>query len=104
MDQFYAIVTGDENAFYKMCMALPETINEVVNEEGAVTVPQDTVIQELRKVAELYADKTEDLAMAMSIYMLGFNTYLGFCQQEKEPFVGVSDGMLKRIYEYAKHL
>lgn len=104
MDQFYAIVTGDENAYYKMCMALPETINEVVNEEGAVTVPQDTVIQELRKVAELYADKTEDLAMAMSVYMLGFNTYLGFCQQEKEPFVGVSDAMLKRIYEYAKRL
>lgn len=104
MDQFYAIVTGDENAFYKMCMALPETINEVVNEEGAVTVPQDTVIQELRKVAELYADKTEDLAMAMSVYMLGFNTYLGFCQQEKEPFAGASDAMLKRIYEYAKHL
>ena len=34
MDQFYAVVTGDENAFYKMCMALPEVINEVVNEEG----------------------------------------------------------------------
>lgn len=104
MDQFYSIVTGDENAFYKMCMALPEVINSVVNEEGAVTVPQDTVIQELRRVAELYADKPEDLAMAMSVYMLGFNTYLGFCQQEKEPFVGTSDAMLKRIYEYAKQL
>ena len=104
MDQFYAIVTGDGNAFYKMCMALPETINEVVNEEGVVTVPQDTVIQELRKVAELYADKTEDLAMAMSVYMLGFNTYLGFCKQEQELFAGATDAMLKRIYEYAKHL
>lgn len=103
MDQFYAMVTGDENAFYKMCMALPEVINNVVNEEGAVTVPQDTVIQELRKVAELYAEQPEDLAMAMSVYMLGFNTYLGFCQQEKEPFAGASEAMLKRIYEYAKH-
>ena len=46
MDQFYPIVTGDENAFYKMCMALPEVINTVVNEEGAVTVPQDTIIQD----------------------------------------------------------
>mgnify|MGYP003306562120 CR=1 FL=1 len=70
MDQFYAIVTGDENAFYKMCMALPEVINTVVNEEGAVTVPQDTVIQELRKVAELYSEQSEDLAMAMAVYML----------------------------------
>lgn len=103
MDQFYSIVTGDENAFYKMCMALPEVINTVVNEEGAVTVPQDTVIQELRKVAELYADQPENLAMAMSVYMLGFNTYLGFCQQEKESFAGASEARLKHIYEYAKH-
>ena len=49
MDQFYAIVTGDENAFYKMCMALPEAISSVVNEEGAVTVPKDTVIEELKR-------------------------------------------------------
>lgn len=104
MDQFYSIVTGDENAFYKMCMALPDVINTVVNEEGAVIVPQDTVIQELRKVAELYADQPEDLAMAMSVYMLGFNTYLGFCQQEKAPFAGASETMLKRIYEYAKYI
>lgn len=102
MDQFYSIVTGDEAAFYKMCMVLPEVINSVVNEEGAVTVPQDTVIQELRKVAELYSDKTEDLAMAMSVYMLGFNTYLGFCQEDKAPFTGTADAVLKRIYSYAE--
>ncbi len=104
IDQFYAIVTGDENAFYKMCMALPKVIDTVVNEEGIVTVPQDTVNQELKKVAELYEEQSEDLAMAMAVYMLGFHTYLGFCQQEKEPFVGDKDGMLKRIYEYAKKL
>ena len=104
MDQFYAIVTGDENAFYKMCMALPKVIDTVVNEEGIVTVPQDTVNQELKKVAELYEEQSEDLAMAMAVYMLGFYTYLGFCQQEKEPFIGDKDGMLKRIYEYVKKL
>ena len=100
MDQFYAIVTGDELAFYKMCMALPEVINSVVNEEGAVVVPQDTVVQELRKVAELYSDQPEDLAMAMAVYMLGFNTYLGF--GIKEEVSGNVEGMLKRIYEYAR--
>lgn len=42
MDQFYAILTGEEDAFYKMCMALPEVINSVVNEEGGVKVPRDT--------------------------------------------------------------
>ena len=26
MDQFYAILTGDNDAFYKMCMALPDVI------------------------------------------------------------------------------
>lgn len=101
MDQFYSIVTGDELAFYKMCMTLPEMIESVVNEEGSVTVPQDTVVQELRKVAELYSDQPEDLAMAMAVYMLGFNTYLGFGMKEDVP--GNAEGMLKRIYEYAKH-
>lgn len=104
MDQFYAIVTGDENAFYKMCMALPEVINAVVQEEGAVEVPEDTVVQELRKVAELYADQTEDIAMAMAVYMLGFSTYLGFNNQYKGELVGEVDTTLKRLYEYAKRL
>ena len=103
MDQFYAIVTGNENAFYEMCMVLQEVINTVVNEEGAVTVPQDTVMQELIKAAELYAEQDEDFAMAMAVYMLGFNTYLGFCKQEMELFTGNKGVMLKRIYEYAKH-
>lgn len=103
MDQFYSIVTGDENAFYKMCMALPKVINEVVNEEGAVTVPQDTVVQELGKVAKLYKEQPEDLAMAMAVYMLGFHTYLGFRTQEKEELSGDAEDMLKRIYKYAKH-
>jgi len=104
MDQFYAIVTGDENAFYKMCMTLPGVINDVVNEEGAVSVPKDTVITELKNVASLYEEESDDLAMAMAVYMLGFNSYLGFCRQEIEPFAGASEGMLKRIYEYAKLL
>ena len=104
MDQFYAIVTGDENAFYKMCMALPEVINAVVQEEGAVEVPEDTVVQELRKVAELYTDQTEDIAMAMAVYMLGFSTYLGFNNQYKGELFGDVDTTLKRLYEYAKRL
>lgn len=102
MDQFYALVTGDENAFYKMCMALPEIIDTVVNEEGAVAVPQDTVVQEVRKVAELYTEQDEELAMAMAIYILGFNTYKGFYEKDKKTFSGEADGMLKRIYKYAK--
>ena len=62
MDQFYAILTGEEDAFYKMCMALPEVINAVVNEEDGVEVPHDTVIDELRKLASLYVDENNELS------------------------------------------
>lgn len=104
MDQFYSIVTGDEKAFYKMCMVLPQVISEVVNEEGAVKVPQDTVVQELRKVAGLYSEQSEEMAMAMAVYMLGFSSYIGFDEGKTTDFVGSNDVQLKRLYEYAKKL
>ena len=79
MDQFYAILTGEEDAFYKTCMALPEVINSVVNEEG-------------------------ELSMAMAVYMLGFNTYMGFGDKIRGELGEDKDGMLRRIYEYVKKL
>ncbi len=77
-----------------------------VNEEESVSVPHDTLIDELRKVASVYAEQPEDLAMAMAVYMLGFNTYMGFGNRmERQLGSGNgTDGMLKRIYEYAKRL
>lgn len=102
MDQFYALLTGEEDAFYKMCMALPGIINSVVNEEGSVSVPHDTVVQELRNVAALYAGQAEDLSMAMAVYLLGFSTYMGFGERLDKQLPGVDNGMLKRIYGYAK--
>ena len=104
MDQFYAILTGEEDAFYRMCMVLPEIINSVVNEEGSVSVPRDTVVQELKNVAVLYAEQAEDLAMAMAVYMLGFNTYIGFSDKIECQFGKRNTEMLKCIYEYAKRL
>ena len=104
MDQFYGIVTGDENAFYKLCMSLPGIITEVVDEGDSVEIPEDTVIAELRKVSELYKDMPCDLAMAMAVYMLGFSTYSGFSESastfeyENEPMT------LNRIYEYGKYM
>ena len=102
MDQFYAILTGEEDAFYKMCMALPGIIHSVVNEEGSVAVPHDTVIKELKNVAALYAQQPEDLAMAMSVYMLGFHSYMGFEGKMGQQFGEKNSEMLKQIYEYAK--
>jgi hypothetical protein len=83
-------------------MVLPEIINLVVNEEDSVSVPRDTVVQELKNVAALYTGQTEDLAMAMAVYMLGFNTYIGFSDKIEHQFGKRNTEMLKRIYEYAK--
>ena len=102
MDQFYAILTGDDEAFYKMCMKLPEVIDSVVNEKGGVEVPRDTVIDELKKVSSLYDNETDELAMAMAVYMLGFNTYMGFGEKMSEELKVSRDNILKEIYEYAK--
>lgn len=64
----------------------------------------DTVIDELRNVAALYPDLPENLAMAMAVYMLGFNTYVGFGNKLKLEAGKNEDPMLKRIYEYAKKI
>lgn len=104
MDQFYALVTGDEQAFYKMCMVLPRVIDKVVNEEAAVMVPDDTVIQELRNVAALFNDKSNELSMAMAVYMLGFNSYIGFGNKNVECIDGNEKSRLNKIYSYAKEL
>ena len=104
MDQFYAILTGEEDAFYKMCMTLPEVIDSVVNEESSVKVPNDIVIEELKKVASLYKEQSDELGMAMAVYMLGFNTYMGFWGEIQKELGDEKDGMLKRIYGYVKRL
>lgn len=78
MDQFYKIVTGEEDAFYKMCMVLPKTIEKVVNTMDNVKVPEDTVMMELREWAQHLDNVTDDLSIAMAVYMLGFSGYSGF--------------------------
>lgn len=80
LDNFYAMVTGDEDAFYKMCMVLPGVIKEVVESQDDIKAPNDTVLEELRTWAgHLDAEvQNEDLSLMMAVYMLGFNGYLGF--------------------------
>lgn len=103
LDQFYALVTGEEDAFYQMCMVLPEVIEKVVNSGEGINVPEDTVLEELRNIAVQIDEKSESLAMAMAVYMLGFNTYNGFKDYLKKEDVS-DDAMLKRLYEFAKIL
>ncbi|MBR2176385.1 MAG: Eco47II family restriction endonuclease [Clostridia bacterium] len=78
IDQFYALVTNDQNAFYKICMALPEVIRKVVDELDSSVVPHDTVIDELKSIARTQNTNSENIAFSMAVYMLGFGSYKGF--------------------------
>lgn len=69
MDKFYEIVTGDKDAFYKICEELPILIDEIINENKELQVGTDTVISELK-------DKNPDLLKAL--YLLAFKEYEGF--------------------------
>ena len=78
LDEFYAMVTGQEDAFYQMCMVLPSVIQKAVDSLEHVTIPNDTVIDELQKIALQNGAEDDDMAIAMAVYMLGFGGYKGF--------------------------
>ncbi|MBQ8956474.1 MAG: Eco47II family restriction endonuclease [Lachnospiraceae bacterium] len=78
LDKFYELVTGISDAFYQICMALPDVINEVIAEGENIKAPQDTVYNELMNISKNTDIPSEDLSMAMAIYLLGFNSYNGF--------------------------
>lgn len=69
MDQFYKIVTGIDDAFYQICMQLPQTIEELISKKAAKIVEADTVIEELHK------SHPETL---IALYKLAFKKYEGF--------------------------
>lgn len=73
IDQFYTLVTGQEDAFYQMCMVLPDVIEKVVAESAVNAIPKDSVIDELNFIA-----KEKDGSFALALYMLGFSSYFGF--------------------------
>lgn len=78
LDRFYALVTGEDDAFFQMCMVLPSVITKVVDNLEGSLVLRDTVIDELRTMAARFDVGTEDLSLTMAVYMLGFGNYLGF--------------------------
>ena len=59
-------------------MALPIIIQKVVNELDENSIPNDTVVKELKNLASKNNIKSDDLAMAMSVYFLSFGEYKGF--------------------------
>lgn len=102
LDQFYALVTGEEDAFYQMCMVLPTVIENVVNSGEGVSVPKDTVVEELKNIASRLDEDSKELAMAMAVYMLGFSYYNGFKEVLSKDDIK-DEAMIKRIYRYAKY-
>ena len=63
-----------------MCMVLPSVIEKAVKDFEGTIVPKDTVIDELRELAVKQDIESEDMAIAMAAYMLGFGSYRGFNQ------------------------
>ena len=79
IDRFYEIVTGDHDAFLKICLALPSVVMDVLSEQDSdVTAPHDTVYEEMLERASRFHNVPDDVAMIMAMYMLGFGTYNGF--------------------------
>lgn len=72
MDKFYALVTGEDDAFYKLCLVLPDVIEKVIK-DAEIEVPYDTVYKELETIAN-----KKNVSMAMAFYLLGFGEYTGF--------------------------
>lgn len=68
MDKFYGLVFGDPQAFYKLCLALPMIIEDVIKDNNQYVI-HNTVFNELTK---------EHADLLTAIYLLAFSTYEGF--------------------------
>lgn len=68
IDKFYSIVFGDEEAFFKLCRALPDILDDVIGELHLGSI-QNTVYEELK-------DFSPDTFK--SLYLLAFKEYDGF--------------------------
>lgn len=68
IDKFYAMVFGVEDAFHKLCIALPLVLEDVMNEVGIVEI-KNTVCEELKK---------KGIETLESLFNLSFGNYSGF--------------------------
>ncbi len=69
VDKFYEIVTGDKNAFKKLCEQLPISIEKIINEQKSFKVEKDSVLDELLEI---------DKDILLALYKLAFKKYEGF--------------------------
>lgn len=68
IDKFYDIVFDDEYAFFKLCKALPDILDDVIADLQCGSI-QNTVYDELHKLSP---------DTFKSLYLLAFRTYDGF--------------------------
>jgi len=68
IDQFYALVTGEETAFKQLCEKLPLVIEDVINSVSQKN-RVNTVFAELEKISP---------HLLKSLYLLAFKKYQGF--------------------------
>lgn len=71
MDKFYDLVFGEENAFFKLCSALPQIIEDVVSDNPGLAL-KNSVYEDITK---------EHSDILTSLYLLAFSTYEGFDKQ-----------------------
>lgn len=69
IDKFYKLVTGEEDAFYQLCLYLPHLIADIVRANNTLKVENDTVIDELQNI---------DSDLQVALFKLAFNSYEGF--------------------------
>lgn len=104
LDRFYAITTGEEYAFRDMCKVLPGVIEKVVKGGGEIHIPHDTVLQQLEEIVASSGRKMDDMSMAIAIYMLGFDSYLGFEKLMENDGNEAGKECLDRIGSYEKRM
>lgn len=68
MDLFYELVFGDKTAFYRLCVALPDIIGDVVSDNKELSF-HNSVYEELMSF---------NPDVLKSLYLLAFSTYEGF--------------------------
>ncbi len=68
MDRFYTLVTGEENAFRRLCEVLPKVLDDVVSAMPQEVV-QNSVFEELHALSP---------NLLKSLYLLSFEHYAGF--------------------------
>ena len=68
MDKFYEIVFGEKDAFFKLCKALPDILDDVIAEIHCGNI-KNTVYQELESINK---------DTLKSLYLLAFRSYEGF--------------------------